>query len=136
MRRIIILAACLIAVGSAAAAQIMPTIVQFDRGQDRLTPRARTALQTFARTYARDGAGTSIVIAGHTSRAGEAAANVRLSQQRTAVARDYLVSMGIPSTVITTQAFGESRPLIETADGVREPRNDRIEITVGPGSGW
>ncbi|MEA3048644.1 MAG: OmpA-OmpF porin, family, partial [Sphingomonadales bacterium] len=38
--------------------------------------------------------------------------------------------------VMTTQAFGESRPLVETADGVREPQNRRVEITYGPGSGW
>ena len=37
---------------------------------------------------------------------------------------------------ITTEAFGESRPLVETADGVREPQNRRVEITFGPGSGW
>jgi outer membrane protein OmpA-like peptidoglycan-associated protein len=37
---------------------------------------------------------------------------------------------------MTTEAFGEGRPLVETADGVREPQNRRVEITYGPGSGW
>ena len=37
---------------------------------------------------------------------------------------------------MTTEAFGESRPLVETADGVREPQNRRVEIGFGPGSGW
>ena len=41
-----------------------------------------------------------------------------------------------PTASITTEAFGESRPLVETADGVREPQNRRVEITFGPGSGW
>ena len=37
--------------------------------------------------------------------------------------------------VISTQAFGESAPRVETADGVRELQNRRVEITYGPGSG-
>jgi outer membrane protein OmpA-like peptidoglycan-associated protein len=28
------------------------------------------------------------------------------------------------------QAFGESRPLVPTADGVREPQNRRVEIIL------
>jgi outer membrane protein OmpA-like peptidoglycan-associated protein len=46
-----------------------------------------------------------------------------------------MVSHAIPEGVITTEAFGESRPRVETADGVREVQNRRVEITYGPGSG-
>ncbi len=48
----------------------------------------------------------------------------------------YLAGRGVPDGSITTEAFGESRPLVDTADGVREPQNRRVEITFGPGSGW
>jgi outer membrane protein OmpA-like peptidoglycan-associated protein len=37
--------------------------------------------------------------------------------------------------VISSEAFGEGRPRVETADGVRELQNRRVEITYGPGSG-
>ena len=37
--------------------------------------------------------------------------------------------------LMSTEAFGESRPRVETADGVRELQNRRVEITYGPGSG-
>jgi hypothetical protein len=50
--------------------------------------------------------------------------------------RSYLAGRGVPDGVMTTEAFGESRPLVETADGVREPQNRRVEISYGPGSGW
>jgi outer membrane protein OmpA-like peptidoglycan-associated protein len=43
---------------------------------------------------------------------------------------------GVPDSAMSTEAYGESRPLVETADGVREPQNRRVEITFGPGSGW
>jgi outer membrane protein OmpA-like peptidoglycan-associated protein len=46
-----------------------------------------------------------------------------------------MVAHAIPDAVVTEQAFGESRPRVETADGVREVQNRRVEITYGPGSG-
>jgi outer membrane protein OmpA-like peptidoglycan-associated protein len=56
-----------------------------------------------------------------------------LGQRRADAVRAYLEGHGIPGGVITTQSFGESRPLVETADGVREPQNRRVEITYGQG---
>jgi outer membrane protein OmpA-like peptidoglycan-associated protein len=76
------------------------------------------------------------VLAGHADRSGPADYNVGLSQRRANNVRSYLAGHGIPDGVMTTQAFGESRPLVETADGVREPQNRRVEVTFGPGSGW
>ncbi|MGQ0661750.1 OmpA family protein, partial [Sphingosinicella sp.] len=61
---------------------------------------------------------------------------VDLSQRRANNVATYLEGRGVPRASISTEAFGESRPLVETADGVREPQNRRVEITMGPGSGW
>ena len=33
------------------------------------------------------------------------------------------------------EAFGETKPRVPTADGVREAQNRRVEVTYGPGSG-
>jgi len=41
-----------------------------------------------------------------------------------------LTRRGVPRTEMIIQAFGESRPLVPTADGVREPQNRRVEIIV------
>ncbi|SHK45425.1 hypothetical protein SAMN02745194_04951, partial [Roseomonas rosea] len=37
---------------------------------------------------------------------------------------------GIARNQMSIQAFGESRPLVPTADGVREPQNRRVEIVL------
>ena len=34
---------------------------------------------------------------------------------------------------MTTEAFGETKPLVETADGVREPQNRRVQIVYSGG---
>jgi outer membrane protein OmpA-like peptidoglycan-associated protein len=53
---------------------------------------------------------------------------MRLSQRRADAVKAELVKLGIPASEITTVAKGESDPLVPTADGVREPRNRRVEI--------
>ena len=77
-----------------------------------------------------------VVLAGHADRSGPNDYNVDLSQRRANNVAVYLEGRGVPRGSIATEAFGESRPLVEPADGVREPQNRRVEITMGPGSGW
>lgn len=75
------------------------------------------------------------MLAGHADKSGAASYNVGLSQRRNATVRAYLESKGVPGGVISTEAFGETAPLVQTADGVREAQNRRVEVTYGPGSG-
>jgi outer membrane protein OmpA-like peptidoglycan-associated protein len=75
------------------------------------------------------------MLAGHADKSGAASYNVGLSQRRNATVRSYLESKGVPGGVIATEAFGETAPLVQTADGVREAQNRRVEVSYGPGSG-
>ena len=71
-----------------------------------------------------------IRIAGHTDRQGDDGENLRLSAQRTAAVRQALLNAGVPEGIMTTVFYGEGEPLFPTADGVDEPRNRRVEVTV------
>jgi OmpA-OmpF porin, OOP family len=112
-----------------------PYMVFFDWDKDEITPQAAAILDNAAAAYQQCGQ-AQVMIAGHADRSGPADYNVGLSQRRANNVRAALASRGIPDGVMTTEAFGEGRPLVETADGVREPQNRRVEITYGPGSGW
>ncbi|MGZ8287166.1 MAG: OmpA family protein [Allosphingosinicella sp.] len=112
-----------------------PFMVFFDWDRDEITPQASAILDNAASAYQTCGQ-AQVMIAGHADRSGSDQYNVGLSQRRAANVRSYMAGRGIPDGVMTTEAFGESRPLVETADGVREPQNRRVEITFGPGSGW
>jgi outer membrane protein OmpA-like peptidoglycan-associated protein/opacity protein-like surface antigen len=114
---------------------IGPFIVFFDWDKDDITPAAAGILDNAAAAYQQTGR-ASVTLAGHADRSGSDAYNVGLSQRRANNVRSYLAGRGVPDGSITTEAFGESRPLVDTADGVREPQNRRVEITFGPGSGW
>ncbi|HEX9947019.1 MAG TPA: OmpA family protein [Allosphingosinicella sp.] len=69
-----------------------------------------------------------VLVIGHTDREGSDAYNVEVSQRMAGAVRAYLTQRGVDAQFIQTMAFGESRPLVPTADGVREPQNRRVEI--------
>jgi len=111
-----------------------PFIVFFDWDRADITPQAASILDNAAEQYRATG-NAQVVLAGHADRSGSDQYNVGLSQRRAENVRQYLAGRGIPEGVMRTEAFGESRPAVETADGVREPQNRRVEISMGPGSG-
>jgi len=71
-----------------------------------------------------------ITIVGHTDRVGTREANHKLGLERTDFIKAILVSRGVDPASIELASHGEDNPLIKTEDGVPEPRNRRIEITV------
>jgi outer membrane protein OmpA-like peptidoglycan-associated protein len=112
---------------------IDPFIVFFDLDSADLTPATAAILDNAVAAW-RQIPGFSVTLAGHADQSGAANDNLVLSQRRANRVRAYLIREGIPGGSITTEALGESRPLVETGDGVREPQNRRVEISFGPGA--
>jgi outer membrane protein OmpA-like peptidoglycan-associated protein len=71
-----------------------------------------------------------VVIIGHTDATGTADANVKLGLKRAAMVRALLVEAGLETSFVEVTSHGEVDPLVRTPDGVAEPRNRRVEITV------
>lgn len=104
-------------------------LVFFDWNRADLTPRAREIIGEAAQS-SRTANVTRLEVSGHADRSGTPAYNQRLSQRRAEAVAADLVSKGVSRAAITIQAFGESRPLVPTADNVREPQNRRVEIVL------
>lgn len=67
---------------------------------------------------------------GHTDRAGDEEYNAILAQWRAEEVRDKIVAIGVEASRIRVSSHGENNPLVATEDGVKEPRNRRVEVTV------
>ncbi len=104
-------------------------LVFFDWDRADLTDRARQIIAEAAQATTRVQV-TRIEVNGYTDKSGTARYNQGLSVRRAQNVAAELVRLGVPQTSITTQGFGESRPLVQTADGVREPQNRRVEIIL------
>ncbi|HSR54998.1 MAG TPA: OmpA family protein [Alphaproteobacteria bacterium] len=102
-------------------------IVFFDWDRADIRPDAMRVLEAAA-AYAKDRGLVQVNLAGHADRSGPARYNMGLSLRRAQAVRDAFIRLGIAENNIALVAKGETQPLVATADGVREPRNRRVEI--------
>ena len=104
-------------------------LVFFDWDRADLTARARQIVAEAASNAARVQY-TRIEVDGNADRTGTAAYNAALSRRRAETVAAELARDGVPRQAIDIQAFGDTRPLVATAAGVREPQNRRVEIVI------
>jgi len=69
-------------------------------------------------------------VVGHADATGSAAVNRTLALQRAQNIQQALVAAGIDPRLLTIASYGSGNPLVPTPQGVPEPRNRRVEITV------
>ena len=105
-------------------------VVYFDFDKSNLTDEATAVIDNeVSDIKAKSCNYKSALIQGHTDTSGSARYNINLSQKRVTVVRDALVDRGVPADIMTGEAFGESKPAVQTGDGVKEPLNRRTEVT-------
>jgi outer membrane protein OmpA-like peptidoglycan-associated protein len=73
-----------------------------------------------------------MIVEGHTDSQGTESSNIELSQRRAQSVRDYLVSRGVPSDIITSTGLGQSRPVSDNSTPTGRANNRRVEIIVQP----
>ena len=115
--------------GDGSQAKVFVVFFTFDG--DFLLADDMTAMEAAA-VAAKSGVPVSIGIGGHADRAGPKHYNLDLSLRRAETVLKALAERGVDRARITVSAHGESRPRTDTTDGVREPRNRWVEITISP----
>jgi OOP family OmpA-OmpF porin len=101
----------------------------FQRDSDELTRESQPLLEQIV-AFVRNRPVSDATVIGHTDTTGDAAYNEQLGMQRARLIRDRLVAIGLPPDQADTASHGEADPAVRTADGVSEPRNRRVEVTV------
>jgi len=104
-------------------------IVFFGFNQSNLTDEALNVVQQAAEAAKTYGS-ASITLVGHADRSGSNAYNNALSLKRAGSVKAALVKDGIADTAVSMVGKGEEDPLVPTADGVREPQNRRVQISL------
>ena len=104
-------------------------MVFFDWDRSNLSAQALNTIKQAAGAYKTKGS-ARITATGHTDKSGPDAYNMALSLRRANTVKDALVRDGVPATAISVIGKGETQPLVQTADGVREPQNRRVEIVI------
>jgi outer membrane protein OmpA-like peptidoglycan-associated protein len=104
-------------------------LLYFITGTDQLTEESRGELDRMLEELRRRPA-PDILVIGHTDRVGSEPDNDRLSLQRAERVRASFLAQGIAPERIQASGRGEREPIVQTADGVDEPKNRRVEINV------
>ena len=69
-------------------------------------------------------------VEGHTDSAGSAQSNLDLSNRRAASAKKYLVDKGVVDGMITTEGFGETKPIADNRNAEGMQKNRRVVLTI------
>ena len=101
----------------------------FESGSDEFTEQSDLEVKRVLAEMARRQA-PEVTVIGHTDQVGPDQTNDALSLQRAERVKSILVGLGISPGRIMTAGRGKREPLVRTADGVSEPRNSRVEISV------
>jgi outer membrane protein OmpA-like peptidoglycan-associated protein len=104
-------------------------ILYFKTGKTELTAESEAALPNILASIKKRGA-INITVSGHTDTVGSDQFNETLSRNRAESIHDLLIRGGVPGDLITVTSHGKGNPLIPVPDGVAEPRNRRVEVTV------
>ena len=73
---------------------------------------------------------TTFHIEGHTDSVGSDEYNLKLSKERAASVREFLVEAGIPSDRLTSEGYGESRPIATNSTDAGRQENRRVQISL------
>ncbi|MFI0427776.1 MAG: OmpA family protein [Flavobacterium sp.] len=69
-------------------------------------------------------------IEGHTDSDGKDASNLKLSQDRAAAVKNYLVENGIDASRLTSEGFGEAKPIDSNKTAKGKANNRRVEVKL------
>ena len=104
-------------------------MVFFDWDSTKLSDASLNVLEQ-ARDAFKNKQDARVTATGHTDTTGSEAYNMALSLRRANAVKDALVRDGVPAQAISVVGRGEQGLLVQTADGVREPQNRRVEIVI------
>lgn len=114
-------------VAAAVPAVPGPFVVYFDTASAKING-ANDAVLALVLDAAKKAGDAKIVVSGHADRAGEDTYNMALSKKRADAVAAVLIAEGLVDSSVNKENYGERRPTVSTADGVREQENRRVEI--------
>lgn len=103
--------------------------VYFETGKSTIKPESFKYIDEMAE-YLKLKKTMVIEISGHTDNVGSAEANLKLSQDRAAAVRTYLVKKGIAGERIQAKGYGDTQPIAPNETEQGRQKNRRTEVRI------
>ncbi len=105
--------------------------VRFDSGTANIKAESLAIIEKAAGVMTKLNPATRIAIHGHTDNRGDAADNMKLSEQRANAVMAKLVALGVKSTQLSAAGFGDTKPVADNSTKEGRAQNRRIEYSLG-----
>ena len=105
-------------------------VIHFDTDSARISADSMAILAKAATVIKAAPSGTRIEVGGHTDNTGDAAANLTLSRDRAAAVVAQLAKDGVDPASLTSEGYGQDKPVADNDTEEGRAKNRRIEFTV------
>lgn len=107
----------------------IPKNVLFEKSKPVMLPESYAELDNLVAMLKRF-PNKKVMVEGHTDNVGDAALNLKLSEERAKAVVDYLVQKGISGSRLTFQGFGGTRPFSNEETAEAHARNRRVAFII------
>ena len=104
--------------------------VTFHTASAELTESAKTILLPIAAVHSKYHSDVSLLITGHTDSQGKDAYNQDLSERRASSVRAFMITHGSDANRLSTDGYGERKPIADNGTKEGRAKNRRVEMTV------
>jgi outer membrane protein OmpA-like peptidoglycan-associated protein len=104
--------------------------ILFDVGKPTIKPQSHALLDEVTRALGDNAWIAELEIGVHTDERGADAFNLRISDERAAAVKAYLVAHGVADARVTAHGYGETRPLCKEHNEACWSRNRRVELLI------
>jgi OOP family OmpA-OmpF porin len=103
--------------------------ILFDTGKSTIRQESYAVLQNIV-DIMKEYSSASFVLEGHTDSQGRETTNQKLSESRAASVREYLTSIGMSGSRLSSVGYGELRPIASNKTRAGRQENRRVEISL------
>ena len=101
--------------------------VYFETDSATLKPESAVTLDKVAASL-KEFPDVKIQVAGHTDSSGSNAHNLKLSEARATSVMNYLISHGVPPSMLSAKGYGESEPVADNKTKEGKAQNRRVGL--------
>jgi OOP family OmpA-OmpF porin len=104
--------------------------IQFDKSAAVIKPESFALMDEIAKVLKDHEKIKKVEVEGHTSAEGDAAANMKLSDDRAKAVMKGLIERGIDAKRLSAKGFGITKPIGDNNDPAGRVKNRRVEFTI------
>lgn len=104
--------------------------IQFEVNKATILPQSFSLMDEITDTVKKNPQIKKLSIEGHASSEGDAARNVKLSDERAKAVMKYIVDKGVEAARLSAKGFGAKKPIADNATEEGKEKNRRVEFVI------